>query len=114
MWTRKGGSVRPTSASLQPSEEDAGLSVDVRRLIPDPAEPTSVLGDHPLHGLVEFTAGLVRQLDLEVEHVPLPGRYSHANVIGFPSGTAESLRVRRNLATKAVWVQMPPGALEAA
>lgn len=114
MWTRKGGGVRPTSASLQPSDDDGGLSVDVRRLISDPAAPTSVLGEHPLHGLVEFAAGAVRQLDLEVEHAPLSGRYSHANVTGFPAGTAESLRVRRNLAKTAVWVQMPPGALDAA
>ena len=111
MWTRKGGQVRPSSAAMQPSETDGGLSVDVRRLLPNPTIPTSVLGEHPEHGLVEFSARVPRELDLEVVHDPLPDRCSHANIAGFPGDRAAHLRVRRTIAKRSVWVKMPPGAL---
>jgi hypothetical protein len=99
---------------MRPSETDGGLSVDARRLLPNSGVPTSVLGEHPEHGLVEFPARVPRELDLQVEHDPLPDRRSHANIVGFPGDSAAHLRVRRTIAKRSVWVKMPPGALAAA
>ena len=74
LWTRRAdGTARPTSASMKPSPEDGGLSVDVRRLLPDPAVPTSVLEGASGLGLAEFAAVVPRANGLEVEHSPLDG-----------------------------------------
>ncbi len=112
MWTRSRGVLRPTSAAMKPSEADGGLSVDVRRLLADPASPASVLGDRPDDGLVEWSAAVPRDAGLEVEHAPLPGRYSHADVLGLDRfHKAEQKRIRRELAKDAVWVQQPASAV---
>lgn len=111
MWTRKGGALRPSSAALKPSSVDAGLSVDIRRLLADPGEPASVLGDREEDGLVEFQAATPRTAGLDVLHAPLPDRYSHADVIGFERlEKAVAMRFRRELAKIAVWVKQPTSA----
>ena len=111
MWTRKGGVLRPSSAALKPSSIDEGLSVDVRRLVADPSEPTSVLGDRGDVGLVEFQAAQPRAAGLDVVHTPLPDRYSHADVVGFELlEKAVAKRFRRELAKSVVWVKQPASA----
>ena len=111
MWTKKGGVLRPSSAALKPHQADGGLSVDVRRLLADPRSPGSVLDDDRDDGLVEFEARRPRDAGLDVEHAPLEGRYSHANIVGFERfDRAGQKRVRRELAKQAVWVQTPASA----
>jgi hypothetical protein len=111
MWTRKGGVLRPSSAALKPSQIDRGLSVDVRRLLEDPGAPTSVLSDHPSDGLIEFEAREPRRAGLDVQHAPLPGRYSHADVVGFEwLSKPAAQRLRRELAKRAAWVRQPASA----
>lgn len=111
MWTRKSGLLRPSSAALKPSEADGGLSVDVRRLLADPARPVSALGDQASDGPVELRAAQLREHRLDVEHAPLEGRWSHANVMGFDRfDKNQGLRIRRTLAKQAVWVQEPASA----
>lgn len=111
MWTRKDGVLRPTSAALKPSEADGALSVDVRRLLAEPARPTSALGEGGDDGLVEFRAAEPRRRGLEVEHAPLEGRYSHANVVGFSElEKKDHLRIRRELAKLVAWVREPASA----
>lgn len=108
MWTRKGGVLRPSSAALKPSSEDSGLSVDVRRLLPDPADPASVLSNREDDGLVEFQAATPRSAGLDAIHTPLADRYSHADVVGFHLlEKAAAKRFRRDLAKAAVWVKQP-------
>lgn len=111
MWTRAGGRLRPSSAAFKPSEADGGLSVDVRRLLPDPATPTLVLDVTPDAGLIELRAANARELELEVVHTPQRDHYSHADVIGFARlEKAAAKRAQRELAKRAVWVQEPASA----
>jgi len=114
MWITRNGVTRPTSAAMNPSSDDGGLSVDVRRLLADPTQPLSVIAGLPSHGLVEFHAKLPRDLGLDVEHQPLPQRPSHANVVRFPEDDKARHRVRQRLAksSRLAWVQMPAGALQ--
>lgn len=114
MWTRKGGLLRPSSAALKPSSVDQGLSVDVRRLLPDPAAPTTVLEDRHDDGLAEFQAAMPRAAGLDAVHTPLPRRYSHADVVGFERlEKPVAMRFRRELAKAAVWVKQPGSAVAA-
>jgi hypothetical protein len=111
MWTRKSGVLRPSSAALKPPDVDSGLSVDVRRLLPDPSVPTSALGDREGDGLVEFQAAEPRAAELDVIHTPLPDRYSHADVTGWEQlEKAVAKRFRRELAKRAIWVKQPASA----
>ncbi len=112
MWTRQeDGALRPSSAAFKPAQVDGGLSVDVRRLLPDPSNPTSVLDDQHDSGLVEFNAAQARKASLDVVHTPLTERYSHADVVGF-AGLAKPVakRLQRELAKRAVWVKHPASA----
>jgi len=112
MWTRKGGVLRPSSAALKPSSGDQGLSVDVRRLLVDPADPASALGDREADGLVEFQAATPRAAGLDVIHTPLPDRYSHGDVVGFERlEKVVEKRFRRELAKAVVWVKQPASAV---
>lgn len=114
MWTRKAGVLRPSSAALKPSSIDGGLSVDVRRLLEDPSAPTSALEDRVDDGLVEFRAAEPRAAGLDVQHAPLPDRFSHANVVGFDGlAKVDEKRFRRELAKHAAWVQEPASAATA-
>jgi len=82
-WTKRSdGTARPSSASMKPSSEDGGLSVDVRRLLDDPTDPTSVLNGLSGFGLVEFEAAVPRTNGLEVEHTPLSENHAHADIRG--------------------------------
>jgi len=114
LWTKRAdGTTRPTSASMKPSSEDGGLSVDVRRLLPDPTDPISVLGGEAGLGLAEFPAAVPRANGLEVEHTPLEGNDAHADIRGFDEMSRnEAKRAQKALAEAAAWVQMPAGALE--
>ncbi len=111
MWTRTGGRLRPSSAAFKPSAAGSGLSVDVRRLLPDPREPVSVLGDQHDSGVVEFKAAEPRTAGLDVVHTPLPERYSHADLVGFATlAKPAAKRLQRELAKRAVWVKQPASA----
>lgn len=114
LWTtRADGTPRPTSVSMKPSSVDGALSVDVRRLLPDPTDPISVLGDHAGLGLAEFAAAVPRAGGLEVEHTPLEGNDAHADIRGFDEmSRSEAKRAQKALAEAAAWVQLPAGALE--
>lgn len=72
-WTKRSdGTARPSSASMKPSSEDGSLSVNVRRLLDDPTDPTSVLNGLSGFGLAEFEAAVPRTNGLEVEHTRSP------------------------------------------
>lgn len=111
-WERAiDGSLRVSSAVFARSKEDAGVSVDVRRLLDDPGQPELALSDRVEHGLIEFTAARVRRQGLDVEHAPVPGNYAHANIIDFPESKKERKRVRLELAKGPyAWVRHPAGA----
>ena len=114
MWKQDEEGIRPTSAAMKPSQRDAGLSVDIRRLLPDPAQPTTVLAEFPTHGLAEFRASVPIGLGLEVHHAPQDDNAAHANVVGFDGfSKSQAKRLQKRLAEAAVWIQMPAGALEA-
>ena len=49
-----------------------------------------------LHGWVEFTHNAVTALGLEIDYDETPPR--HANIIAWPDGKGELLRIRRRLA----------------
>lgn len=114
-WTKRSdGTARPTSASMKPSSEDGGLSVDVRRLLDDPTDPTSVLNGLSEFGLAEFEAAVPRTNGLEVEHTPLSENHAHADIRGFEAmSKKDAKRAQKALAEAAAWIQMPPGALAA-
>lgn len=110
----KRGEGRPTSAAFKPSERDGGLSVDVRRLLPDATDPTSVLDQYPEHGLVELRAAAPRELGLDVIHDPLPENYAHANIVPEAQmDRAAQRRAYRELARRCTaWVRLPAHAVE--
>jgi hypothetical protein len=112
LWTTaEDGTIRPSSAAMKPAGEDGGLSVDVRRLLPDPRNPLSVLSELPSHGLAELRATQVRDQGLEVIHDPLPDNYAHANIVGFGEmSRSQAKRAQKELARAAAWVRMPAGA----
>ncbi len=114
LWTKRAdGTTRPTSASMKPSSEDGRLSVDVRRLLPNPTDPTSVLGVEAGLGLAEFAAAVPRANGLEVELSPLEQNEAHADIRGFDvMSKKQAKRAQKALAEAAAWVQMPAGALE--
>jgi len=115
MWTRKNGRLRPSSAALKPSDSAAGLSVNVRRLLPNPSDPASALGKRMDDGLVEFPAAVPRAAGLDVMHAPLPDRYSRANVIGWAQlDKPAAKRIQRELALRAAWVKHPASAASGA
>lgn len=98
---------------MKPSTDDGALSVDIRRLLEDPSVPTSVLGGETTYGLAELVAKVPRDIGLQVEHSPLPDNEAHADIRGFYEMTkAAAKRARTTLADKAVWIQMPAGALD--
>lgn len=108
MVKQDGGVFRPTSAAFKGAKADGGLSVDVRRLLPDPTRPETAVDAFPEHGLVELRAGSVRELDLEVLHDPIAENYAHGNI--FPTdgmSRAAQGRACRELALKCVWVRQP-------
>lgn len=93
------------------SSADHGISVDVRRMLPDPKAPTWVLRNHPDHGLLEFRASAAVDLELDVQHAPLPDDHSHANILGLaPLPRKAQARVRKELAMASAWVRQPPDA----
>jgi hypothetical protein len=63
---RDGDVVRPSSVAFRPAGQDDKISVEIRKLLDDPADPLSTLIGHPDHGLVEFRAELPRSLGLDV------------------------------------------------
>lgn len=114
MWSRGAdGSIRPSSAAFAPHPDDLKLSVDVRRLIADPADPCAVLDrdQDRQAGLSELFARLPRSLDLDVVHAPLRGNPAHANIDGFEAlSRGPRKRVQKELAKGATWIRMPVGA----
>lgn len=113
MWT-DGEVVRPSSAAMKPADADGGLSVSIRRLLDDPAEPLSALDGQPDgYGLTEIHARDAFDLELDVEHAPLPEDIAHANICGFDRFTkSRAKRLQKELALAAVWIRMPEGAFE--
>ena len=108
MVKRDGELVRPTSVVFKPHSVDGAVSVDVRRLLPAPGDPLTVLEDFPEHGLVELLAGAVTSAGLTVSHAPVPGNHAHANIEGLGALTkAEQKRSQRELALAAAWVRHP-------
>jgi len=102
------GTVRPTSVVFKPHPDDGAVSVDVRRLLPVPGDPLSVLAGFPEYGLVELLASTVRGAGLQVFHAPLADNPAHANIVGLADmSRAESKRLQRELAKKAAWVREP-------
>jgi hypothetical protein len=58
--------------------------------------------------LVEFVARVPIELDLQVEHAPLPANPAHADISGFDAlSRARAKRARRELAKAARWICMP-------
>jgi hypothetical protein len=105
------GTKRPTSGAMKPAASDDGLSVDVRRLLEDPADPLSSLAGDSDAGLVEFRANVPRLLGLDVEHAPTAVNPAHANVVGLEHlSRSKSQRARKTLAERAVWVKEPASA----
>lgn len=115
-WTKRpDGTARPTSAAMKPHSEGGGLSVDVRRLLPDPANPLAVLEGVPGLGLAEFQAAVPRANGLQVEHTPLEENDAHADIRGFEAmSRKEAKRAQKALAEAAAWIRMPAGALDGA
>lgn len=112
-WIRGGnGVVRATSAAMKPTDDDGCLSVDVRRLLPDPGDPCSVLERFPNQGLCEFLAQVARDLDLRVDCDPIPGNPAHACISGFDAFSEKvAKRKRKDLALACVWIRMPASAM---
>ncbi len=79
LWKRTDdGTVRPTSVAFKPHNADGGVSVELRRLLPDPTAPLSVLDSFSTHGLAELFAAAVRSVGLDVVSDPLPESAAHA------------------------------------
>jgi len=110
MVRQTGDRLRPSSAAFKPSTDGGGVSVDVRRLLPDRTDPTSVLAERPSDGLAEVRAATVRGCGLDVLHDPTEGNVAHANIVGLVR-LSKSLqkRARRTLAEACVWVREPSG-----
>ena len=100
---------------MKPHPEDGRLSVDLRRLLPDSANPMAVLEGVPGSGLAEFQAAAPRANGLEVEHTPLEENVAHADIRGFEGMSRnEAKRAQKGLAEAAAWIRMPAGALDGA
>jgi len=116
LWTEKGGELRVSSAAMSPHPEDQALSVDVRRLIPDPRDPLtapSVVAGEVADGVVELFARAAERLGLAVKHEPLPENYAHADITGFDQmRRKEAKRAQRELAKTASWVREPVSAAQ--
>ena len=112
MFKHEGAVVRPSSAAFKPAGQDGGISVDVRRLLPDPSDPLSPLEGLPEHGLVELRATVPRANGHDVVHAPLKDNDAHANI--FPAaglGKADQRRAQREMALASVWIRQPSGAM---
>lgn len=99
---------RLSSAAFKPHDEDGAVSIDIRKLLPDPRRPLDVLADLPEHGLVEVFARKVHEVGLQVVHAPLQENPAHGNIIGLAALDKPSRRrAQRELALAAVWVCRP-------
>ncbi len=115
LWTEKEGTLRVSSAAMSPHSGDSGLSVDARKLIPDPRDPLTAPcldeaegGD----GLAELFARVALNFGLSADHEPLPANRAHVNITGFETmTTSRAKRVQKELAKSATWVREPAGAL---
>ncbi len=108
MFTRKGGTLRPSSGAFQPTRADDGVSVDVRRLLPDPSDPECALRGRLDDGLVELLARVPREHALDVHHTPQEENPAHADIIGWRKFPREvQKRKQRELALSCVWVRQP-------
>ena len=86
--------------------EDAGLSVNIEKLIAeDGRDPKVVLTTPRWFGSVSFTAAQLRAEGLMVGYSPLPGDKSHGEVWG-----NFSKAVRKRLRSAAVWYVPIPDA----
>lgn len=105
-----------SSAAMSPHPRDQALSVDVRRLIPDPRNPLtapSVVAGEAADGVAELFARAAEALGLTVEHDPLRDNRAHAGITGFDQmrpGVAK--RAQRELAKSATWVREPASAAQ--
>lgn len=89
---------RPTSQAFNNSSGTSGMSVDIA----DETTVQDTLKGYPDHLLVEFEAGLVRQLNQGVIRDPLPDNPAHAEVTG-----KKRKPVQRSLYTNCRWVVDP-------
>lgn len=117
LWTEKEGQLRVSSAAMSPHPEDARLSVDARKLIPDPNDPLTApcrTEGNADDGLAEFFARVALDLGLAAHHDPQPGDAAHVNLTGFDSmPRKQAKRVQRELAKSATWVREPAGVASA-
>jgi hypothetical protein len=106
------GGTRLSSAALDLRPDEEGCSVDVRRLLPDPADPSSVLDGYPQEwGLACLEAGAARRLQHNVVGDPLTGdaeNPAHALVIPLAASRAARKRNFSELAKTASWIGQPP------
>jgi len=88
MFTRKGGTLRPSSGAFQPTRADDGVSLD--------------------DGLVELLARVPREHALDVHHTPQEENPAHADIIGWRKFPREvQKRKQRELARSCVWIREP-------
>lgn len=116
LWTRKEGRLRVSSAAMSPHPEDGLLSVDARKLIPEPSDPlTAPCLDQgaPEDGLAELVTRVVLDLGLSANHDAQPDNPAHVNIKGFETMSAkQAKRAQRELAKKATWIREPAGAAQ--
>jgi len=103
------GGTRPSSAALELRDGEDGCSVDVRRLLPNPATPlTSLTGCPTGWGLATFTAADARhEAQHHVARAWLEDNPAHALVL--PTAASRSARKRNfsRLARTMQWIQPP-------
>jgi hypothetical protein len=89
---------RPTSQAFNNTSGTSGMSVDIA----DETTIQDALKGYSEHLLVEFEAGLARQLNQGVIRDPFPGNPAHAEVMG-----KKRKPVQKGLYTKCRWVVGP-------
>lgn len=104
----KGGK-RPSSAALELRDGEAGCSVDVRRLLPDPATPLTSLAGYPTGwGLATFKAADARhEGQHHVARAWLEDNPAHALVVPTAVSRGAQKRNFSRLARAMQWIQPP-------
>lgn len=89
--------LRPSSAAFRSSN---AMSVNIASL----TTPEAVLSNYPQHSLVEFTAGVARNVGCIVIRDPLPDNPSHALVCGMnPKGRLTKAQAK-NIQLHSSWI----------
>jgi hypothetical protein len=97
---KRGGLIRPATSAFEDDPDGSPMSAAQESLC---GSPDPVMRGHEGYGLVEFTAGYLRTLGLEVVPDPTDAEPWHVLIAGNKTNG-----VRKKLARNSKWIVPPP------